>query len=235
MFAFVGPLLDAGRSVALFDAPAHGASSGRIASVPLFAAALRAVASQLGTIRGVVAHSMGAPATAFAALEGLTLDAAVFVGPPRNPAAFFDEFCAALAMGEPLAKAVRERLETRFGARLGEFDLLHWAGRLRLPLLVVHDEDDQEVPWHSGEAIARAWEGAALLTTSGLGHRRVLRDPEVVARATAFLVERLANGGLACERCGRLVRGCWSEGRLCGACGLEAHLFSPTLRPIGAA
>jgi hypothetical protein len=56
-----------------------------------------------------------------------------------------------------------------------------------VPLLVVHDRDDREVPWHDGAAIAAAWPGAALFTTEGIGHRKVLRDSRVVARVVDFL------------------------------------------------
>jgi pimeloyl-ACP methyl ester carboxylesterase len=55
------------------------------------------------------------------------------------------------------------------------------------PALIVHDRDDPDVPYAHGEEIARAWPGAELMTTSGLGHRSVLRDPEVIRRTVSFL------------------------------------------------
>jgi pimeloyl-ACP methyl ester carboxylesterase len=61
------------------------------------------------------------------------------------------------------------------------------AAALAAPLLVMHDRDDPTVPWAEGAAIASAWRGAELVTTSGLGHRDIVRDPDVVARAVAFL------------------------------------------------
>jgi hypothetical protein len=45
-----------------------------------------------------------------------------------------------------------------------------------------------------GAAIAAAWPGAELVTTEGLGHRRILRDPAVVARVTDFLAADLGRG-----------------------------------------
>ena len=56
-----------------------------------------------------------------------------------------------------------------------------------MPLLVFHDRDDAEVPWSDGAAIAGAWPGARLVTTAGLGHRRILRDERVVSQAVAFV------------------------------------------------
>ena len=58
------------------------------------------------------------------------------------------------------------------------------AAHLRVPVLVAHDREDPDVPYGHAEEIVRAWPEARLLTTAGLGHRAILRDPAVV-RATA--------------------------------------------------
>jgi hypothetical protein len=78
------------------------------------------------------------------------------------------------------------------GEPLGAFDLPRFARDLPLTALVIHDREDVEVPWREGAAIAAAWPGAELLTTQGLGHRRILRDPAVVARVSTFLEAQLA-------------------------------------------
>ena len=49
------------------------------------------------------------------------------------------------------------------------------------------DRDDDEVAWTDGAAIAEAWPGARLVTTTGLGHRRILRDAQVVSQAVSFV------------------------------------------------
>ena len=57
------------------------------------------------------------------------------------------------------------------------------------PLLVIHDRDDRDVAWTDGAAIAGAWPGAELVSTAGLGHRRIVHDLAVVARAVSFLAQ----------------------------------------------
>lgn len=52
--------------------------------------------------------------------------------------------------------------------------------------LVVHDEDDVDVPWQDGKTYAEAWPGSRLMTTTGLGHRRIVREPEVLAAVAEF-------------------------------------------------
>ena len=58
-----------------------------------------------------------------------------------------------------------------------------------LPVLVVHDAEDDETPWRDGEAVAALWPEARLLTTRGLGHRRLLHAPEVVTAVAGFVAE----------------------------------------------
>ena len=66
-------------------------------------------------------------------------------------------------------------------------DVAYWAEGNQPALLVVHDRGDSVVPWGHGERIRAAWDRAELLTTEGLGHRRIRRDHDVIRRAVSFL------------------------------------------------
>jgi Serine aminopeptidase, S33 len=186
MAALVPALRAAGRAAVVFDGPAHGASSGRLASVPHFAEAVAAVAAHVGA-RQAMGHSMGAAGLALAMARGLPMDAAVFLAPPRSPAAWVVKFSEALALRAPLRAALDMRLSRTLGISPVELDLPTMSGAMRAPLLVVHDRGDPEVPWSDGAAIAAAWPGARLVTTEGLGHVRILRDDAVTAQAAAFV------------------------------------------------
>jgi pimeloyl-ACP methyl ester carboxylesterase len=85
---------------------------------------------------------------------------------------------------------MQERIVARFGMEWSEFDVVAAARRLTAPLLVFHDAQDLEVPISNGEAIAAAWPGATLVRTEGLGHKRIVHDEAVVARAVRFVGER---------------------------------------------
>jgi pimeloyl-ACP methyl ester carboxylesterase len=185
--AFVAPLLASGFSVVTFDAPGHGDSDGTLSSMPQVARALRAVADAAGSLFGVIAHSMGGSATALAMAEGLQVDRAVFIAPAADPARFAEDFATALAVGPAAMAGMRRRSEARLRFRWSDLNVPRLATALDVPLLVVHDRDDPTVPWTEGAAIAAAWPGAELVTTTGLGHREVVRDPRVVARAVAFV------------------------------------------------
>ena len=191
--ALVAPLTAAGYRVVAFDAPSHGDSDpgpegpGR-SSVLELAAALAAVAAAHGPAAAVVAHSLGATATAFAMRDGLAADRAVFVSPMADPLPYTRAFAARLGFGERVRARLVDRIERRVAMPMSAFSVPAVAGQIATPpLLLVHDRLDSETGWSDSAAIARAWPAARLVTTSGLGHRRILRDPAVVAEVTGFL------------------------------------------------
>jgi pimeloyl-ACP methyl ester carboxylesterase len=191
--AFVAPLLAAGFSVVTFDGPAHGASPGQHTTIPEMAAALWAVAGTAPTA-GVVAHSAGGVAAAYALRHGFTLGRAVLLAPAARPDTYAERFAFRLALGPRTQAGLRARSETRVGVPWSALDVAAFAGRMEVPLLIVHDERDEEVPQRDGAEIAAAWPGSTLLTTIGLGHHQVLRDPGVVGRAVEFLAANRAGG-----------------------------------------
>jgi pimeloyl-ACP methyl ester carboxylesterase len=84
-------------------------------------------------------------------------------------------------------EALRRNSERRIRFRWADLNVPAMAARLSLPVLVVHDQDDDVVPIRDGRAVAAAWRGAQLVETTGLGHRGVLRDPGTVRRAVDFV------------------------------------------------
>ena len=82
---------------------------------------------------------------------------------------------------------MRQNLETRLQISWDQLHIPTLARGMSAPALIIHDQYDREVPYDHGSAIAEAWPGAELVTTSGLGHRAILRDREVVRRTVEFL------------------------------------------------
>jgi pimeloyl-ACP methyl ester carboxylesterase len=78
-------------------------------------------------------------------------------------------------------------VEERYGRRWEELELARIAPRLQASALVIHDRNDGVVPWEQGATVARQWPGAKLMTTQGLGHRRILADEAVTQAAAEFV------------------------------------------------
>lgn len=186
--AFVEPLVAAGLRVVALDGPAHGASPGSQASVLTFARGLRALGHQVGPLRGVVAHSMGAAAAALALADGLDADKAVLLASPSRLDDVLTRFCAALDFPDTVAAGMRRHMEKDFGVDVFErTNVDRVLTRVSAAGLLVHDVDDPDVPYSDALHNAQRWPGARLITTAGLGHRRILKDPPVIAEVAAFL------------------------------------------------
>ncbi|HET6331112.1 MAG TPA: alpha/beta fold hydrolase [Holophagaceae bacterium] len=187
LHAFVRPLMDAGFSVLALDAPGHGRSEGRTSGPLDFARALETLTREAGPIHAVVAHSLGSVATTFALDEGLRLSRLVLISPPATPSHFYTALLAMLGFPENAFQPALDAFAARIGFDWGRVDLKTVATRMRVPMLLIHDRGDRETPWEEGAAVAQAWPGAELVSTEGLGHRRILKDEAVVAKAVAFL------------------------------------------------
>jgi pimeloyl-ACP methyl ester carboxylesterase len=192
MRAFVFALLAAGYRVIGFDQPAHGLSEGRLTSLVDFADVLAAVAGKHGPVHAVIAHSLGAAATGFALARGLPIRNAVLVSPPADVAGYSRRFARWHWIPEPVRRSMQTAIEERYGVRWEELEVERVAARINARALVIHDRDDPIVPWRHGQRVARAWHGARLLLTRGLGHGRILRD-ETVARAAADFIAGESN------------------------------------------
>jgi pimeloyl-ACP methyl ester carboxylesterase len=111
----------------------------------------------------------------------------VLAASPADVQSFTKDFGDYLRIPPRTRLAMRRNLETRLKARWEDLHIPTFARSIAIPTLVVHDREDDEVPFTNGEEIAKALPHARLLATSGLGHRALLRDPDVVREVVAFL------------------------------------------------
>jgi pimeloyl-ACP methyl ester carboxylesterase len=201
--AMVEPLVEAGHRVVVFDAPAHGDSDSgpsgprRTNGVEL-AKALDAVFCRFGPAEVVVAHSMGTIATYLALRFGwLGADRLVFIAPMVEAESLFDQFQRALGFGPRVRRAFDRAVDDYVGVPLTEFDARVQAAQVEpLPTLVITDRDDRQTPYADVVDFAETI-GAPLVTTEGLGHRKILRDPAVIARVVDFVSDHRELGETA--------------------------------------
>jgi pimeloyl-ACP methyl ester carboxylesterase len=200
MQSFVQPLLSAGFRATLFDAPSHGASGPsrygkRQSTLFEFADVLLAIADDR-PLAGVIAHSGGCTAAAWAirTRNRCRIPPMVFVAPMASPMAYISVFQNALGLSDDVVERFRANTERKLDFQWTALEVAPLAESAATPpLLVIHDREDPETPWREGAEIASAWPDAQLITTEGLGHRKILRDAQVVDAAVRFIRTRRAN------------------------------------------
>ncbi|MHB2020720.1 MAG: alpha/beta hydrolase [Candidatus Xenobia bacterium] len=190
MRSIIAALCEAGWQVVALDGPAHGASQGRRTSLLDFARALRAVVEAHGPAHALVTHSMGGASATRAIHQGLPVERLVLISPPSDPGRFTEFFARQAGLSAATLQAFREQVQERTGVRFADLSIPVIARGMRVPLLIVHDEHDPEVPVERAWSIAEHWPGAELTLTRGLGHRRILHDRTVLERIVRFLGRR---------------------------------------------
>ncbi len=185
--AFAPPLLDAGFSVLIMDLPAHGASAGKQTSIPQSARALVAVGNAVGPLHAVIAHSIGSAVLAEALHAGLAAQRAVLVAAPADYAAHARGFAIAAGLDAEGIETMLSLLSRTIGSDVRSISLPRRAPHLRQPALFIHSSDDRVCAIEESLASAAAWPGARHLRVEGLGHRRILADPAVIAAAIEFV------------------------------------------------
>lgn len=171
------------------DLPAHGSSAGARTNLVEIAEAIGAMVDRLGGVAGIVAHSFGAAGTTVALREPLEVSRLAYLAPSEDFEHFPRVFSRWLGLPHDLSERMRGSVERRLGISMAELRGRLLAPRMRAPLLVVHDHDDTDVPWQDGKAYTEAWPGARMMTTNGLGHRRILREPSVLSAVADFFKE----------------------------------------------
>ncbi len=184
---WVGALRAAGYAVVAFDQTAHGKSGGSEATLPDFTAGVLGVGATFGPAAGVIGHSLGGAAAALALHRGLQAERAILIAPAADPVDAGLRFARVVGMAEYLCQRMFAQFASRLGISFEQQQAQHVVPDIDRPALIVHDLEDRDVPWSEGERYARYWPGSRLLTTRGLGHRRILDDPTVIAAGLDFL------------------------------------------------
>jgi pimeloyl-ACP methyl ester carboxylesterase len=179
-------LAAAGHRVVGVDMPGHGRSQGTQSSLVHFTQALESAARLFGPFAGVVAHSFGCAGATFAFSRSLIAKRAVFIAPPAGFGSFWERFCDGLGVPPQVFERMLATSQERLRVTWSDTMPAALAPRLHIPLRILHDRDDGEVSYQEGVRLAQLWPGAELVTTSGLGHNRILRDATTVARAVEF-------------------------------------------------
>lgn len=185
--AFVEPLVERGLSVTVLDLPGHGDSAGAKSSIVDFARGILGAADRFGPFSGVIAHSFGCAGVTYALSMGLNVQRAVFLAPVGRLDALWARFAQMTNMSQAALDILLRRIEKELRVELDAVEPMRLAPAMQIPLLVVHDLGDPETSVRDARRLAKLWPNASFVQTRGLGHRRVLRDPESVARAVCFV------------------------------------------------
>ncbi|MRX43667.1 alpha/beta fold hydrolase [Agromyces kandeliae] len=175
-----------------FEAPANGESAGRRTDIRDWLAAIDALQAREGRFHTIIGHSFGAMAARAALADGVAAGGLVAIAGPSRARFLIDVFTERIGARPSTADALAARFARRILPELADpwprFDGAANPLPERMPLLVVHDRGDREVPASEGIRLHAAHgDRSRLVLTDGAGHNRVLGADATLDAVTAFV------------------------------------------------
>ncbi|MFV8376770.1 alpha/beta hydrolase [Flavobacterium sp. LB1P62] len=187
LFKIADELLKAGFSTISFDAPAHGKSPGKNTIMVDFIAAILEIDNQFGPFEAAIGHSLGGMSVLNAIKKGLKVNHAVVIGSGDVVQDIMDDFVAKLKLKSSISTLLRLHFEKKYKEDMNSYSAYLAAKKTTIPVLVIHDNNDPEVPVKAGIHIHKYLKNGELFLTDGLGHRKILGSPKVIEKIVQFI------------------------------------------------
>jgi len=189
LFAFADKLLENGYMVISFDGPAHGKSTGKTTMMPEFLKTIQKINTTFGPFEAAIGHSFGATSLYNAAATFLDIKTFIAIGSGDRISDIISNFVKNLYLNEKSAKKIQLGLEKKWMIHVDDFSSSTVAKKIKIPVLVVHDIIDGDVPVSCAYRIRQNLEKGSLLITNGLGHTKILRNNEIVHKSIKFIIQ----------------------------------------------
>lgn len=187
LFKIADELLQNGFSTVSFDAPAHGKSEGKTTIMSEFIASILEIEKQFGPFEFAIGHSLGGMSVLNAIKDGLQVNKAVIIGSGDIVQDILDEFIFKLKLKREFSDRLRIHFEDKYQLKMDDFSAYKAAQKIKIPVLVIHDNDDPEVPVKAGIHIHENLQNGSLFLTDGLGHRKILGNQTVIKKTLEFI------------------------------------------------
>ena len=187
LFKIADALLKEGYATVSFDAPAHGKSPGNSSIMLEFIASIFELEKQYGPFEVAIGHSLGGMAVLNAAKSGFKTDKIIVIGSGDIVHDIIDDFIKKLQLKPEISLKLRAHFENKYNEAMDNYSAFKAAEAIEKPILVVHDENDYEVPVKAGINIHQHVKNGELMITKGLGHRKILGDANVIHKIIEFI------------------------------------------------
>lgn len=198
MTHFTDALLKNNFQVISYDALRHGESKSNAQNKKVFgdlaswADSVRATVTHIGEVECIVAHSFGGAAVTVASKLGLETKKLALIATIHDIGAVVDDFSKRLGISTEIIERMRNYTWNHNKSNFEKYgkdwqDILN--STFHVPTLIQHDKDDREIPVKHSELLCKKWTWAKLITTEGLGHRKILDDSTVSNNLLQFITQ----------------------------------------------
>lgn len=187
LFKIADKLLENGFMTISFDAPAHGKSTGKTTMMNEFVQTAIFLEKEFGPFEIAIGHSLGGMAVLNGVKQGLKIKKAIVIGAGDVITDIIKQFVAKLELKPIIVNKIKNHFYRKFGEDIDNYSAYIAAKSVKIPILVIHDTDDAEVPVSCAHHIRQNLEQGEIIITNGLGHSRILKDSKVINRIVEFI------------------------------------------------
>ncbi len=158
-------------NIIAMDAPAHGNSTGKLLTLPLYAACAQAVI-ELYAPKYIIGHSFGGMTMVYNQhkFPNTTIEKLVSLAAPSELSDFMRQYKLILGASSKLMNGMEQYFIETYGLKFKEFSSPKFIQSNTKKGLLIHDELDAIAPIWSSEQVHSNWENSVFIKTKGLGH-----------------------------------------------------------------
>lgn len=187
LFKIADDFVQKGFSTISFDAPARGKSPSTTTLMPEFIASILEIEKQFGSFEFAIGHSLGGMSILNAIKEGLQIKKAVIIGSGDIIQDIMDDFILKLELKPKITLMMKAHFEKKYGVEMESYSASFAAKSVEIPVLVIHDEHDEEIAVKAAYNIHRNLKKGEIHITTKLGHRKILGDKKVIESILNFI------------------------------------------------
>lgn len=180
-------LVELDYTVISFDAPGHGKSSKNTTVMTEFMEAAFVLERYYKGFDLIIGHSLGAMTTINVLSRGFKAEKAITIGSGDEIMNIIKDFVKGIGLKEKMAPKLKDAFEQKFNEKIANYTVHEQVKNIEIPILIIHDKNDLDVPYTASENIHRHAKNSKLLVTEKLGHRKILGDSKVIAEIKKFI------------------------------------------------
>ena len=171
-----------------FDAPAHGKSGTKTTLMLEFIESILEVEKQHGPFEFAVGHSLGGMSILNAVKKGLQIKKAVVIASGNSVINIVNTFTEKIGLPNKVAVLMKNNFEKKYHLEMESFSSYVVAKEVKIPVLVIHDNDDEDISVSEAYHLAENLSNKEILITNNLGHRKILGDSKVIEKIVEFFL-----------------------------------------------
>ena len=114
----------------------------------------------------------------------------VLIGSGDSVNDIVSDFIKKLDLKPLIGEKIKAIFEKKYNEEMENYSSYKVAENINIPALVIHDKDDEDVPYTAGENIHKHLKNSKFILTQELGHRKILGDKKVIQQIANFLKEQ---------------------------------------------